>query len=187
MHLLSDHRYSGCPTPELCCHTMLLCSVWSYIQRDHIIIDYEGQGARMSTSSFTQLLSSGCAPAPLSLDIIMTDWALEISYLSCPQAGLDLITAHRSLVPRPKQDYSTASVIVYIALPDLFSGIGIPTAFLSLGTQIAASLDSSTDPFLTFEHSQLSKGHTWGCKSINSFIPVSYLALLPLIPMFLYT
>ena len=58
---------------------------------------------RMSTSSFTQLLSSGCAPAPLSLDIITTDWALEISYLSCPQTGLDLITAHRSLVPRPKQ------------------------------------------------------------------------------------
>ena len=109
----------------------------------------------MSTSSFTQPLSSGCAPAPLSLDIIVTDWALEISYLSCPQAGLDLITAHGSLVPRPKQDYSTASVIIYIALPDLFLGRGIPTAFLSLGrriTQIAANLDSSTDPFLTFEH-----------------------------------
>ena len=151
---------------------MLLCSVLSYIQRDHIIIDYEGQGARMSTSSFTQLLSSGCAPAPLSLDIIMTDWALEISYVSCPQAGLDLITAHRSLVPRPKQDYSTASVIIYIALPDLFSGIGIPTAFScpwgGTCTQIAANLDSSTDPFLTFEHRRSTfKGAYLGMKSIK--------------------
>ena len=159
MHLLSDHQCSSCPTPVLCCHTVLLCSVLLYIQRDHI--DYEGQGAQdvhLFFHAAPELWLCSCPPFPWHNH----DWLGirdQLSILPPNRLGLN----HSTQVTGAQAQTALLQWLFTLLYQTYFQAEGFPLPSCPWG----GACTQTADPFLTFELGQLSKGHIWGCKSIK--------------------